>query len=176
MLIKKSAEIPSSEITPKSDLFEPSQLYRWRSPLPEQPSGHRHRCFRDLVEPPPHRAEANAQIDGIQKSPFSTTEKQNSTYKDVSNYNNFYEFSTDKYEPADLAKNFKSASPGPSPSTARSRRSRCSTSTQSSRWLRPKNESTVIVASKAGRSLSPGLDFRSANSSSAVTQPLKQNM
>ena len=51
-------------------------------------------------------AQANAKIDGIQKSPFSTTEKQ-TPYKDVTNYNNFYEFSTDKYEPADLARNFK---------------------------------------------------------------------
>ena len=28
-------------------------------------------------------------------------------YKDITNYNNFYEFSTDKYEPAGLAKNFR---------------------------------------------------------------------
>jgi sulfoxide reductase catalytic subunit YedY len=49
---------------------------------------------------------ADAKIDGIQKSPFSTTEKE-TPYKDVTNYNNFYEFSTDKYEPASLAKNFK---------------------------------------------------------------------
>ena len=51
-------------------------------------------------------AQANAKIDGLQKSPFSTTEKE-TPYKDVTNYNNFYEFSTDKYEPAGLAKNFK---------------------------------------------------------------------
>lgn len=49
---------------------------------------------------------ANAKIDGIQKSQFSTTEKV-TPYKDVTNYNNYYEFSTDKYEPAGLAKNFK---------------------------------------------------------------------
>ena len=49
---------------------------------------------------------ANAKIDGVKKSPFSTTEKE-TPYKDVTNYNNFYEFSTDKYEPAEAAKNFK---------------------------------------------------------------------
>ena len=51
-------------------------------------------------------AHANAKIDGIQKSPFSTTEAI-TPYKDVTNYNNYYEFSTDKYEPAGLAKNLK---------------------------------------------------------------------
>jgi sulfoxide reductase catalytic subunit YedY len=51
-------------------------------------------------------ARANTKIDGLQKSPLSTTEKQ-TPFKDVTNYNNFYEFSTDKYEPASLAKNFK---------------------------------------------------------------------
>jgi len=50
--------------------------------------------------------QANSKIDGLQKSPFSTTEKE-TPYKDVTNYNNFYEFSTDKYEPANLARNFK---------------------------------------------------------------------
>jgi sulfoxide reductase catalytic subunit YedY len=49
---------------------------------------------------------ANAKIDGIQKSAFSTNEAI-TPYKDVTNYNNYYEFSTDKYEPAGLAKNFK---------------------------------------------------------------------
>ena len=63
-------------------------------------------AFREFAEPS-LAALANAKIDGIQKSSFSTTEKQ-TPYKDVTNYNNFYEFSTDKYEPANLSKNFKS--------------------------------------------------------------------
>jgi sulfoxide reductase catalytic subunit YedY len=49
---------------------------------------------------------ANTKIDGILKSPFSTTETI-TPIKDVANYNNYYEFSTDKYEPAGLAKDFK---------------------------------------------------------------------
>ena len=51
-------------------------------------------------------AHANAKIDGIKKSSFSTKESV-TPYKDVTNYNNYYEFSTDKYEPAGLAKDFK---------------------------------------------------------------------
>jgi hypothetical protein len=45
-------------------------------------------------------------LTASRKAAFSTTEKE-TPYKDVTNYNNFYEFSTDKYEPAGLAKNFK---------------------------------------------------------------------
>ncbi len=62
-------------------------------------------AFRDLAVPAV-TVSANARIDGLQKSSFSTTEKE-TPYKDVTNYNNFYEFSTDKYEPAEAAKNFK---------------------------------------------------------------------
>jgi sulfoxide reductase catalytic subunit YedY len=50
--------------------------------------------------------QASAKIDGIQKSKFSTSESV-TPYKDVTNYNNYYEFSTDKYAPAGLAKDFK---------------------------------------------------------------------
>jgi sulfoxide reductase catalytic subunit YedY len=40
------------------------------------------------------------------KSQFSTTEKL-TPLKDITNYNNFYEFSTDKYEPAKLAQSLQ---------------------------------------------------------------------
>ena len=51
-------------------------------------------------------ASADNKISGLQKSPFSTTEKI-TPMTDVTHYNNYYEFSTDKEGPADLAKNFK---------------------------------------------------------------------
>ena len=49
---------------------------------------------------------AGSKINGIEKSPFSTTEAI-TPYKDVTNYNNYYEFSTDKDGPAKLATNFR---------------------------------------------------------------------
>lgn len=49
---------------------------------------------------------AGNKIDGIQKSPLSTTETV-TPFKDVSTYNNYYEFSTDKDGPAKLAQNFR---------------------------------------------------------------------
>ena len=39
---------------------------------------------------------AGKPLGPLVKSPFSTTEKE-TPYKDVTNYNNYYEFSTDKY-------------------------------------------------------------------------------
>src|SRR5258708_18417220 len=54
---------------------------------------------------PPHAEFAGTKIAGLAKSAFSTTEKQNS-YDEVTHYNNFYEFGTDKTEPARNSKNF----------------------------------------------------------------------
>ncbi len=103
MLIKKSADILSSEITPQS-LY----LNRRRFLAGAAIAGAAAMTgvgLRELASPSTV-ALANAKVDGIQKSPLSTTEKI-TPYKDVTNYNNFYEFSTDKYGPAGLAKDFK---------------------------------------------------------------------
>lgn len=43
-----------------------------------------------------------AKLNVMVKSPFSTTEKQNS-YQDITHYNNFYEFGTSKDQPVKLA-------------------------------------------------------------------------
>jgi sulfoxide reductase catalytic subunit YedY len=101
MLIGKSGAIPSSEITSKSTYLNRRKFLAGVAAV----AGVTLRDLSDLVNPS-LIAHANAKIDGLQKSPFSTTEAQ-TPYKDVTNYNNFYEFSTDKYEPAGLAKNFK---------------------------------------------------------------------
>ncbi len=103
MLIKKAVEIPSSEITPKS-------LYlnrRWflagaamAGAATAIGAGLRETIF------PSTAVLAGNKINGIQKSPFSTTETI-TPYNDVTHYNNYYEFSTEKNEPAELAKNFR---------------------------------------------------------------------
>ncbi len=103
MLIKKPSDILSSEITARS-LYLNRRQFITGAAL----AGAAAVAGVGLREvgAPSMVAAANAKIDGLQKSPFSTTEKQ-TPYKDVTNYNNFYEFSTDKYEPAGLAKDFK---------------------------------------------------------------------
>jgi sulfoxide reductase catalytic subunit YedY len=50
--------------------------------------------------------EAGAKLTPARKSPFSTDEKQ-TPYKDVTTYNNFYEFGTQKDQPAAMARNFR---------------------------------------------------------------------
>ena len=52
------------------------------------------------------RAHAALALGDIQKSKYEVDEEK-TPYKDVTQYNNFYEFSTDKEGPALLAKNFK---------------------------------------------------------------------
>jgi methionine sulfoxide reductase catalytic subunit len=103
MLIKTQSEIPSSEIASKN-LYVNRRKFLAGSALAGAAVATG--VAFDRVATPSLVAQANAKIDGIQKSPFSTTEKE-TPYKDVTNYNNFYEFSTDKYEPAGLAKDFK---------------------------------------------------------------------
>ena len=103
MLLRRAADIPSSEITPQR-LYLNRRKFLAGAALAGAATvagG----TISELLSPT-LTAEANAKIDGIQKSPFSTTEKI-TPYNDVTNYNNYYEFSTDKYEPAGLAKNFK---------------------------------------------------------------------
>ena len=103
MLIKKPADVASSEITPKN-----VYLNRRRFLAGAAAAGAIAAAGIGLRElgNPSVSANANTKIDGLQKSPFSTTEAQ-TPYKDVTSYNNFYEFSTDKTGPAELAKNFK---------------------------------------------------------------------
>jgi sulfoxide reductase catalytic subunit YedY len=51
---------------------------------------------------------ANTKLNISSKSPFSTTEKQ-TPYNDVTHYNNFYEFGTDKTDPAKNSQNFRTS-------------------------------------------------------------------
>src|SRR5881398_1392087 len=103
MLIKKALGITSSEITPKR-----MYLNRRKFLAGTAVTGLAAAAGMRLSEfsSPEASVQANAKIDGIQKNSFSTAEKI-TPYKDVTNYNNYYEFSTDKYEPAGLAKDFR---------------------------------------------------------------------
>jgi sulfoxide reductase catalytic subunit YedY len=104
MLIKKPADIASSEITPKS-LY----LNRRKFLLGVSAAAGAAAVGRKLREiaSPSAIVHAGSTIEGIQKSPLSTTGEKLTPLKDITNYNNYYEFSTDKYQPAGLAKDFK---------------------------------------------------------------------
>jgi len=99
MLIKKPSDVPSSEIAPKG-LY----LNRRRFLAGAAAAGAvalAGRSALELIEPGTI-ARAGMKLNVTVKSPFSTTEKETSL-EDITHYNNYYEFGTDKYSPAKYA-------------------------------------------------------------------------
>jgi sulfoxide reductase catalytic subunit YedY len=98
MLIKKPGDIKPSEITDYS-------LYRQRRKFIKTGLG-----LAGAVASSglwlPNAVLAAEKLKGVKKSPFSTKEKP-TPYKDVTTYNNFYEFGTSKYDPAQNAHTLK---------------------------------------------------------------------
>ena len=104
MVIKKPADIPSSDITSKNTYFNRRKFLLGASAgLGGLVLGSR---ILDQLAAPSAVAFANTKIEGIHSSSLSTTGEKLTPLKDIANYNNYYEFSTDKYEPAGLAKDF----------------------------------------------------------------------
>ena len=97
MLIRKASDIRSSEITPKS-------LYLRRREFIQSTSGGALAAVVSAMVPPA-LASLTAQggltkLANVQKSPLSTTGEKLTRYDAVTGYNNFYEFGTDKEDPA----------------------------------------------------------------------------
>jgi sulfoxide reductase catalytic subunit YedY len=103
MFMKKAADISSSEITPKSVYLNRRTFLVGAATAGAAVAT---RVGLRRMVSPGTVAQAGNKIDGIKKSGYSTTETV-TPFKDVSNYNNYYEFSTDKYQPAGLAKNLR---------------------------------------------------------------------
>ena len=103
MLIKKPGDIPSSEITPKPAYLSRRKFIAGAAAAGAALAGGFY--LRNHMESEPVHA-GGVKLSGIVKSPLSTSETPNS-FKDITNYNNYYEFSTDKYEPNGLAKDFR---------------------------------------------------------------------
>lgn len=104
MLINKADDIKSSEITPKSVYINRRKFLAGVSVGAALMAGRG--LLRMAV--PSKTVLAGSKLDGVVKGPFGTDEKQ-TPYKDVTHYNNFYEFGTGKEEPAERAKNFKTS-------------------------------------------------------------------
>jgi len=99
MLIKKPADLKYSDVTPKS-IYTNRREFLASLGLAGGIAGG--------VLLTPSTAQAGTKLEIASKSPFSTTEKVNSI-QDVTHYNNFYEFGTDKREPAEYAKNYRTS-------------------------------------------------------------------
>jgi sulfoxide reductase catalytic subunit YedY len=99
MLIEKPADIRYSEVTPKHVYLNRRNFL---AGIPAAFLG-----ARELLSPSA-RALAGAKLAVTGKSKLSVDEKPN-TYKEVSTYNNYYEFGTSKEQPAQTSQNFKSS-------------------------------------------------------------------
>lgn len=100
MLIKKPNEIKSSEITSKT-LYLNRRQFILAASATAITAGAALSGVDALFSPAP--VFAGEKLSNVGKSSYSTTEKQNS-FKDITNYNNFYELGTDKEDPAANAK------------------------------------------------------------------------
>ncbi|HKK14764.1 MAG TPA: protein-methionine-sulfoxide reductase catalytic subunit MsrP [Gammaproteobacteria bacterium] len=94
MLIRRPTDIPSSEIT-APEIYQ--QRRRFLQSAAALAGG---ALLPNLLLP--GRAEAALTLGRVSPGPFSTDEARTS-YKDVTTYNNFYEFGTGKSDPAENA-------------------------------------------------------------------------
>jgi sulfoxide reductase catalytic subunit YedY len=103
MLIGKPSDIPSSEITPRTG-------YEWymnrrkflrgaaASAVAAGAAAIGMERVAELISPP-MSAFAGTKLDTV-KSPLTTTGETLTSFEDITHYNNFYEFGTDKGDPA----------------------------------------------------------------------------
>ena len=103
MLIKQSADIPSSEITDKKLYLNRRQFIQAAAgTVAVAAAGTIGATDASAATPAVH----GRKFDGVTRSPLSTTERENS-WEQITTYNNFYEFGIDKDLPSENAKKFK---------------------------------------------------------------------
>ena len=101
MLIKKAADIRESEVTPRELYVRRREFIAAAGVTAAAVATGGLGLMGDGAEV--FAQNPNAQkLTNLKKSPLSTDEKLNS-YKDVTTYNNFYEFGLDKGDPAKYA-------------------------------------------------------------------------
>lgn len=101
MLIKLADDIKSSEITDEN-------LYQSRREFIRAASVVVVTVAAGAVLPDGLLADSQDRWPKGKKGPYDTDEEVN-TYKDITTYNNFYEFGTDKSDPAEYSKDFKTS-------------------------------------------------------------------
>lgn len=95
MLIRKSADVQPSEITSKEQYASRRRFMR-RAGAVALVAG-----LPGLIDSTA-RAQGGTRLPRARKSPYSTAEPMNSL-KEITSYNNFYEFGTEKDDPARYA-------------------------------------------------------------------------
>jgi sulfoxide reductase catalytic subunit YedY len=105
MLIHKASDLAYADVTPKSVYLDRRRFLQAMG-IASATAVVGQRLFE--VAAPAEKVFAGTKFSDVVKSPFSTTEKQNS-YEDVTHYNNFYEFGTDKSDPSKNAHKLQTA-------------------------------------------------------------------
>jgi len=109
MLIKRPADIRSSEITDQKLYVNRRQFIRAAGAIAGAATGvgilTKGAAVLHAVQPAAH----GRKLANVKKgSPFSNTNGEvTNTWEQITTYNNFYEFGTDKDQPAELSRNFK---------------------------------------------------------------------
>jgi sulfoxide reductase catalytic subunit YedY len=105
MLIRKALDLTYADVTPKAVYLDRRRFLQAMGIVGATAVAGR-RLFE--LAAPSQTALAATKFGDLVKSPFSTTEKVNS-FQDVTHYNNFYEFGTDKSDPAKNAQKFNTS-------------------------------------------------------------------
>lgn len=105
MLFRKSTGLTYADVTPKAVYLDRRKFLQAMGMVSAAAIGGK-RLFELAM--PSQTALAATRFSGLIKSPFSTMERVNS-FEDVTHYNNFYEFGTDKSDPAKNAQKFNTS-------------------------------------------------------------------
>ena len=105
MLTKKAAELRESDVTPKELFLKRREFIAAAGVTAAAVATNGLGVFGDAAVVEAQNPAAQ-KLANLKKSPFSTDEKMNS-YRDVTTYNNFYEFGTDKADPGKYAHTLK---------------------------------------------------------------------
>jgi len=105
MLIRRPTDLSYSDVTPKSVYSQRREFLRAMG-IAGVAAFAGAAAFR--LGMPLDAVQATSKLNIASKSPFSTTEKE-TPYNDVTHYNNFYEFGTDKTDPAKNAQKFRTS-------------------------------------------------------------------
>jgi len=97
MLIKRPAVIPPSEITSKGLYLNRREFMQASAALGAAAGLATAGIFL------PRSARAAAKLADVRKSALSTTGEELTSYKDITTYNNYYEFGTGKDDPSETA-------------------------------------------------------------------------
>jgi sulfoxide reductase catalytic subunit YedY len=105
MLIKRPSDVRSSEITDKQ-LYVNRREFMLAAATVAAAGSVFGGVGAEAAQPPAPRGR---KLDGVQKSPLSTTGESLNTWEQITTYNNYYEFGTDKDAPALYAKSLRTA-------------------------------------------------------------------